>query len=155
MKIANPMKISVTLVVVTLAVAAIAVVVDAAKAKSKGTSQGKWADTEFTTYLWQTVASGNADELEDLLATNPEAANTRSGDGRGPLWWAYEQNDERMIKLLIDAGASESERDGDGNKPSEVKRGPTKYAQEVRYEQPNGGKAMGIPDLDDDEDADI
>ena len=79
----------------------------------------KWADTEETTDLWQMIKDGNIDELEDFLRQNPDAAFARSGDGRGPMWWAYEFRNKDIVKLLRRYGVSKTERDKYGKIPGD------------------------------------
>ena len=100
-------------------------------ASPKGTSQDTWADTEYTTNMWNIISSGNVEELKSLLEASPEMASVRSMDGRGPLWWAHEYQQAAMVQLLLDAGANPNERDGDGKRPLEiVDVGPTEYMRE-------------------------
>lgn len=114
-----------------LLVAALAVV--CVLASKKGTSQDMWQDTEFTTSLWNIISSGNVEELKSLLESNPELAIIRSSDGRGPLWWAYEYQQPDMVQILMDAGASPTERDADGKKPAEIGGvGPTEFMKQQR-----------------------
>ena len=34
------------------------------------------------------------------MAEDPDRATLRSGDGRGPMWWAYETCDEELVSWL-------------------------------------------------------
>ena len=106
------------------------------KRNSKGTNSEKWVDNEASTFMWKTISGGQYDDLEQILESNPEAALVRSGDGRGPLWWAYEEDDQRMIDLLKKHGASDDEKDGDGNTPRSAHKGATNYQAEYQEEQP-------------------
>ena len=116
--------------VYVLAFALLALVV---AASSKGTSPDLWSDTELTTNMWGIISSGDKIELAELLESNGDVATIRSGDGRGPLWWAYEYEQPEMVKMLVDAGANEAEMDGDGKTPNQMSGvGPTKYQQEMR-----------------------
>jgi hypothetical protein len=127
------------------------------KAEKKGTSKHLWVDNELTTHMWQTINQQNHEELEGILATNPETANIRSSDGRGPLWWAYEIRDQAGVELLLAAGANPNEKDADGRTPSEVVPGATQYAQENQNINSDtfDPKSVGIPDFDPDEEVDI
>nr|ACI16017.1 hypothetical protein [Bodo saltans] len=78
--------------------------------------------------MWSIISSGNVEELKNLLESNQELANVRSGDGRGPLWWAYEYQHPEMVQVLLAAGANPAERDADGKRASEVNGvGPTEF----------------------------
>jgi hypothetical protein len=117
-------KISLLLCAILCAVVCIAT-------SNKGTSQDAWQDTEFTTNLWSIISSGNTEELRSILETGPDVSRARSSDGRGPLWWAYEYKREEMVQMLLDAGASPTERDADGKTPDQVKNvGPTDFMKE-------------------------
>jgi ankyrin repeat protein len=98
---------------------------------SKGTNKAAWRDSDFTTNLWQVISSGNYEELETILSSNPDAVEVRSGDGRGALWWAYEYGRKDMVELLLKNGAKPDERDGDGKTPKEISGnvGATEYSQ--------------------------
>ena len=121
----------------------VAVAVAVLAADNKGTNAHKWADTALTTSLWRTISDGDVDDLKSLLESNPEAAVARSGDGRGPLWWAYEYDKPEMVAALVAAGASEDEKDADGKTPKQVagKVGPTEFAAA-------GGSTVGGGDFD-------
>jgi dolichyl-diphosphooligosaccharide--protein glycosyltransferase len=49
------------------------------------------------------------------MESDPDAVHVRSEDGRGPLFWAYEQGNEQIIQMLINAGVDETQRDAQGN----------------------------------------
>jgi hypothetical protein len=115
-----------------------------------GTNVDKWNDTPLTTNLWRVISTGDAEELKELLASDPEAANARSGDGRGALWWAYEYGKKDLIQQLIAAGASTTERDADGKTPAEVTSvGPT--AAQQRQQEEGGVPSSGFDDEDDED----
>lgn len=95
-----------------------------------------WADTAFTTQLWNVISSGDAAELADILKTTENAAQVRSADGRGPLFWAHEYGHPEMVQMLIDAGADPSQTDADGKKPSDLTSvGPTEYMTKMDQEE--------------------
>lgn len=117
--------------VVALAVLAAALFVCGVVAH-KGTNEDTWQDNEFTTNLWRIISSGNVQELKEIMETNSAVATTRAGDGRGPLWWAYEYGQDEMVELLLENGANPEERDADGKRPIEVKGniGETEFAKQ-------------------------
>ena len=95
-----------------------------------GTNRHLWSDTEFTTHMWQTISTGNKDDLEKVLAETPEKVmNARARDGRGPLWWAYEYERQDMVDMLIAAGLNQEERDADGKTAKDIfgKIGETEF----------------------------
>ena len=50
----------------------------------------------------------------------PEVVHIRSGDGRGPLWWAYEHKNKKIVKLLKKHGADKNALDSEGKKPKDM-----------------------------------
>ena len=80
----------------------------------------KYQDTEESTLMWSIINSGDADELERRVRENPMMAFVRSSDGRGPLWWAHEKNDSRMIEFLISARLPTGDVDNEGMKPADL-----------------------------------
>ena len=51
---------------------------------------------------------------------DPNVVHVRSGDGRGPLWWAYEHGRTDMVKLLMTNGADPNAIDSKGKKPQSM-----------------------------------
>ena len=149
------------LVIVIIAIIAMTSVV-LVLAAGKGTSEDTWNNNPTTTNMWKVISDGDLTELKQMLETNPEYANVRSGDGRGPLWWAYEYGKQDIVDALIEAGAKPDERDADGKSPKEITSvGPTSYEQEGNPVgggggggAPSGGGAGGAPDagMEDDDD---
>jgi len=79
-----------------------------------------WADGPETTAMWKLIDQGNVAGLKEVLAKDSSFATVRSGDGRGPLWWAYEKGNSEIIQLLKKHGARDDARDGKGSKPVEM-----------------------------------
>merc|ERR1712238_166885 len=55
--------------------------------------------------------------IMELLLESPELAFVRSSDGRGPMWWAHEKRNTKIIRVLKKVGASEIAQDGQGITP--------------------------------------
>merc|ERR1712238_467252 len=55
--------------------------------------------------------------MMELLLESPELAFVRSSDGRGPMWWAHEKRNTKIIRVLKKVGASEIAQDGQGITP--------------------------------------
>jgi len=70
--------------------------------------------------MWKLIDQGNVAGLKEVLAKDSSFATVRSGDGRGPLWWAYEKGNSEIIQLLKKHGARDDARDGKGSKPVEM-----------------------------------
>lgn len=82
----------------------------------------QWADTADTNKMFKLIGGKKTEELARVLAKDPNLAKIRSSDGRGPLWWAHEVGDQKIIQLLKKHGARDDQRDAKGVKPSESKR---------------------------------
>ena len=80
-------------------------------------SQNYWRDGEHTSDLWNLISSNDLKELKELLKSNPILAYSRSGDGRGPMFWAHEYGRTTIVDLLRKIGVSETEKDIDGLTP--------------------------------------
>jgi len=79
-----------------------------------------WQDTPLTTLLWNLVHGNKVKEFRDLIKMDGNVVHVRSGDGRGPLWWAYEYGRGDMVKLLLTSGADANAIDSKGKKPNSV-----------------------------------
>ena len=92
-----------------------------------------WSNTPTTTLLWELISSGNINGFEDLLINEPEVAKVRSEDGRGPLFWAMEYQNNVMVALLVKNGAFIRAKDSQGLSPSDMKAlvPPKKSPQEL------------------------
>ena len=99
----------------------------------KGTNTHLWSDTETTTQLWRLCSSGSVQELAAMIEDQPDVVHIRASDGRGPLWWAIENKQDGITKLLLEHGANPEERDVDGKKAEELTDGPslTQWAKEL------------------------
>ena len=79
-----------------------------------------WSDTEQTTEMWKIINSGQVKDLETTIQNNPMLAHIRSSDGRGPMFWAFEQRRQDMVKILMKYGVSHSERDANDMTPTDL-----------------------------------
>ena len=77
-----------------------------------------WEDSDATTQLWQIISDGKTSALKSLLEQEPRAALLRASDGRGPLFWAHEYGQTKMVDLLVKAGADPEARDKNKKKPA-------------------------------------
>jgi dolichyl-diphosphooligosaccharide---protein glycosyltransferase len=82
----------------------------------------QWENNEATTTMWRLIRNQKYDEVKNFLNDQPQLAHIRSQDGRGPMWWAYESNDKRMIKLLQSFKVSETRTDSFGILPKDVNK---------------------------------
>lgn len=79
-----------------------------------------WEDTEDTTRMWQLISTNNVNELKLWLESEPEKAFIRSKDGRGPMFWAFEQRSEEITKILMRAGVPHIDKDARGLSPMDL-----------------------------------
>lgn len=79
-----------------------------------------WEDTEDTTAMWKLISENAVEALTMWLEAEPHKAFIRSKDGRGPMWWAFEQRNEKITKLLMKAGVPHTDRDSAGRTPVEL-----------------------------------
>jgi dolichyl-diphosphooligosaccharide---protein glycosyltransferase len=79
-----------------------------------------WEDSDATTRMWQIIKDDRQKELIAWLVVEPEVAYLRSRDGRGPMFWSYEQRNEDITKILLKAGVPNSDRDAQGKTPVDL-----------------------------------
>jgi len=79
-----------------------------------------WENTAATTKMWNLIKYNDMAELQRWMATDKSVVYMRSDDGRGPLWWAYENKNKEAIALLKKFGAKETELDKFGKKPKDL-----------------------------------
>eukprot|EP00934_Nitzschia_sp_Nitz4_P004135 Nitzschia sp. Nitz4//scaffold7_size249615//51352//54449//NITZ4_001152-RA/size249615-augustus-gene-0.252-mRNA-1//-1//CDS//3329558367//4125//frame0 len=94
-----------------------------ARAKTVDEIYNTWEDTETTTAMWTLINNNQVDALREWLERDPTAAFIRSRDGRGPMWWAFEQRRDEITKLLMSAGVPHTDRDSKGLTPADVLEG--------------------------------
>lgn len=81
-----------------------------------------WDDSPTTSQMWELISQNRVKEMIEILSDYPEAAHARSADGRGPLFWAYEFGNEKMIRILKKVGVSDQVKDEKGMTPLDLKR---------------------------------
>jgi len=82
-----------------------------------------WEDTEDTTLMWSLITNNQVEDLKMWLEEDPTVAFIRSRDGRGPMWWAFEQRNEEVTKLLMSKGVPHTDRDAKGLTPMDLLEG--------------------------------
>merc|ERR1719469_1101366 len=80
----------------------------------------KHQDTEETTEMWKFVNAGMVEEIVTWIENDPIVVHMRSGDGRGPMWWAYEAKQREIIYLLKEMGVPKNDKDAYGFTPSKL-----------------------------------
>jgi dolichyl-diphosphooligosaccharide--protein glycosyltransferase len=79
-----------------------------------------WTNNEITSAMWEQISQGNFAGFADTMQNYPRVAHARSEDGRGPMWWAYENKRPRMIELLKKMGVSDERTDQNGIRAKDV-----------------------------------
>ena len=79
-----------------------------------------WRNGPDKVEMWEMVSKNDMTGLMRLLDSNPSVVHMRSGDGRGPLWWAYEYNRQEMIRIFTQGGADQAARDALGMQPADM-----------------------------------
>jgi dolichyl-diphosphooligosaccharide--protein glycosyltransferase len=70
--------------------------------------------------MWSLISQNRVDEFKDWLVKEPATAYTRSKDGRGPMWWAYEARNQEVVKYLRSIGVPETDKDASGKTPADL-----------------------------------
>mmetsp|Transcript_2292 Transcript_2292/g.3216 ORF Transcript_2292/g.3216 Transcript_2292/m.3216 type:complete len:979 (-) Transcript_2292:619-3555(-) len=76
-----------------------------------------WENTATTTLMWEMISKGDVKDLLKYLTDSPDLAFVRSSDGRGPMWWAYESGNEKIVRILKKVGVREDLADANGLTP--------------------------------------
>ena len=80
----------------------------------------EWEDTEITSSLWSSCSRHDTRTFAAIIEGDPSASFSRSADGRGPLFWAYEFGHQEAIDLLEGLGVSPAELDSQGKSPTQL-----------------------------------
>ena len=80
-----------------------------------------WENNEMTTFMWEMISRGQFAEIASVLREQPELAHIRSEDGRGPMWWAYEYKQKKLVQLLKKLGVDDERTDANGVKAVDLK----------------------------------
>jgi Uncharacterized membrane protein, required for N-linked glycosylation len=79
-----------------------------------------WKDTHYTTAMWKVITEGTVEDLKKRLERAPLLAFVRSSDGRGPMFWAFENRKHEMVHILVKFGLGYSDRDAQGLTPVDL-----------------------------------
>lgn len=85
-------------------------------------SKDHWMDTEITSRLWEVVNQNDAAGLKEIMEMDPMALHVRSKDGRGPMYWAHEIGNEKMIKFFKRFSVRDNLRDASGKTPLDLSK---------------------------------
>mmetsp|Transcript_41640 Transcript_41640/g.50670 ORF Transcript_41640/g.50670 Transcript_41640/m.50670 type:complete len:1014 (-) Transcript_41640:84-3125(-) len=84
------------------------------------TISSHWEDSDETTLLYQLISQNEVQDLKNWIKEDPRVAYLRSGDGRGPMWWAYEYEREEIVKILLKKGVGYLDKDVYGLAPLDM-----------------------------------
>ena len=76
-------------------------------------------DSPTLTALWQASSEGSTDAFINQVIQNRDCVSHRSGDGRGPMFWAYEFKNVDTLALLTHLGVTADQQDVEGKGPKE------------------------------------
>merc|ERR1719379_3089529 len=76
-------------------------------------------DSPALTTIWESTSTGNTDRLIDTLIQNHDFANHRSGDCRGPIFWAFEFKNVDALALYMHLSVDLEQSDNDSKNPKE------------------------------------
>lgn len=81
----------------------------------------KWENTEHTNALWEMINKNEWRAFMEVVKETPELAHLRSADGRGPMWWAHEVENEKIIRVLKKLGVVDTFKDAEGMRPIQLR----------------------------------
>lgn len=81
-----------------------------------------WEDSEVTSTMWELISGNRIKSLVEILTDQPELAHARSKDGRGPMFWAMEFGNEKIVRILKKVGVSTTVKDAKGLTPLDLKK---------------------------------
>merc|ERR1719379_2703950 len=76
-------------------------------------------DSPALTTIWESTSTGNTDRLIDTLIQNHDFASHRSGDCRGPVFWAFEFKNVDALALYTHLAVDMEQSDNDSKNPKE------------------------------------
>lgn len=83
-------------------------------------SNKNWEDTEETTMMWELISEKSVAKITKWLSVDPIVGFMRSSDGRGPMWWAYENRYMEVAVILTKLGVSNTLKDKYGKTPIDL-----------------------------------
>jgi dolichyl-diphosphooligosaccharide--protein glycosyltransferase len=72
--------------------------------------------------MWNLISSNRNKELKAWIDEEPDVAHIRSSDGKGPLFWAYEYGNKKLVRLLKKRGVDFKSKDSSGHKAKFYKK---------------------------------
>ena len=81
-----------------------------------------WSNTGETTRMWNLISERRITELKAWIEEDVNVVHIRSEDGRGPLWWAYEKGNMKIVNLLLSSGVDGTLKDSTGAMAKEMRQ---------------------------------
>ena len=95
-----------------------------AEAKAKrDAAYNNWRDSEDTTLLYTMIQDHELENVQAWLEDDPYIGWIRSKDGRGPMWWAFESQNQEMVEMLMRFGIPHTDADANGLTPVDMLKG--------------------------------
>ena len=89
-------------------------------------------DSPALTTVWESTSTGNTDRLIDILIQNHDFATHRSGDCRGPVFWAFEFKNVDALALYMHLEVDLEQTDQGGQLPKDMFDGSEEDMQGAR-----------------------
>mmetsp|Transcript_24749 Transcript_24749/g.43304 ORF Transcript_24749/g.43304 Transcript_24749/m.43304 type:complete len:168 (-) Transcript_24749:50-553(-) len=70
-------------------------------------------DTPLLTSIWQATNGADNDAIDRLFDSSSFAVSSRSSDGRGPAWWAFEYKNTYALAAMLAYGGDPMSADED------------------------------------------
>ena len=80
----------------------------------------QWRDNSQLSMLFELIKQSDVYELSEWIESEPASAFMRSKDGRGPMWWAHEFGNAKIVSLLKSIGVPDDELDSRGLSPLDI-----------------------------------
>ena len=93
-----------------------------------------WEDSPALSQLWESIHGNEQKRMELLIASDPTIARSRSTDGRGGAWWAWEYRNADALAILSVAGVDilELGKDAKGLLPKDLCKEPECDLNEIK-----------------------
>jgi len=83
----------------------------------KGSEQKTTIELSFDDKFLKDIYHGNYEGVQNFIKSGVSVNEASDLYGRGPLIWATMNDDKKMVKMLLDAGADTEVKDKFGNTP--------------------------------------
>lgn len=84
---------------------------------SESSLEGDASGLPIEQRLIRAAITGDADQIESILAENPALVNCQGTDGRTPLHYAAANGQDSVVEILLENGSDPSIQDEEGSTP--------------------------------------